>query len=461
MSQAINHTPPNAERPQRTAPGPRGMPLVGMLPEFRRKGLLDMYIDAGRTYGNVVRLQLGPVTQYLLTHPDHIKHVLVDNHQNYCKGRGYAQIALILGQGLFTSEGKFWQQQRRRLQPPFTAKGVLHFTNEIAQTTDVVRQRWQPMAAQRAALDIHAEMMRLAMSIIGRTMLSVDVGDEANAVSSAFTYALHFISDRSSGTPSIPQSIPTPANRRFKQSLATIDQFVQAVLNERRRGSAQDDLLGMMLRAHDDEIGTGMTAQQLRDEIITFFFAGHETTAQALSWTWYLLSQHPEAEQKLHAEVDRVLGGRLPTPDDVPNLPYTRMVFEEALRLYPPVYVFVRDALNDDEIGGYRIPKGSMVVFSQYLTHRLPEFWQRPEAFEPERFSPERSADRPRYAYFPFGAGPRTCIGNHFALLEATLILATIAQQYRFRLAPHARVELEPKGTLRPKYGMPMILEAR
>lgn len=460
MSQ-VTERPRYIEPQPRVAPGPKGAPLLGLIPEVRRKGLLDFFSDAARNYGNVVRLPLGPITQYLLAHPDHIKHALVDNVQNYCKGRGYQQIGLILGQGLFTSEGKYWQQQRRRLQPPFTAKAVYQFSDDIVQATDGLRQRWEQHAERGAVLDIHNAMMQLAMSIIGRTMLSVDVGDESQPVSAAFTNALQFISKRSSGTPAMPLSVPTPANQRFKRSLQTVDDFVQGVLNERERGGAQNDLLNIMLKARENESDTGMTAQQLRDEIITFFFAGHETTAQALTWTWYLLSQHPEAEARLHAEVDLVLGDRLPTQADLHNLPYSRMVVEEAMRLYPPVFVFVRDALNDDEIGGYHIPRGSMLVFSQWVTHRSPQFWDRPEVFEPERFTPERVDARPRYAYFPFGVGPRTCIGNHFALLEAQTIVAMIAQRYRLRLAAGQRVEPEPMGTLRPRYGMRMTLERR
>ncbi|MDP3767798.1 MAG: cytochrome P450, partial [Dehalococcoidia bacterium] len=255
---------------------------------------------------------------------------------------------------------------------------------------------------------------------------------------------------------------PTPTNLRFRRAMRTLDDIVYGMIEARRNnGADKDDLLSMLLEARDEETGEGMSDKQLRDEVFTMFTAGHETTAAALAWTWYLLSQHPEAEGRLHNELGSVLSGRTPGLDDLQRLPYTRMVIEETLRLYPPVWSIGRMALREDTVLGYRIPAKGQVLLSSYVTHRHPEFWDEPERFDPERFAPERAASRPRYAYFPFGGGPRQCIGNEFAMMEAQLALATLAQRYRLRLVPGQVVEPEPAVTLRPRHGVMVTVEAR
>lgn len=441
------------------APGPRGTVLLGSLPEMRRQGQIQFYLDAWRRFGDVVRLRLGPLTAHLIVQPEHIRHVLVANRDNYRKGIAYRKVELILGAGLFTSEGDLWRRQRRLMQPPFTPGGVKRFTGAITECSAQMLERWQTAAERGQEVDIQREMMRLTMSIIGKTMFSVDVHADAGVVGPAFSAVLEFAAARTVALLDVPLFIPTPMNRRFKEALRTLDAFIYGVIAERRgREDDQEDLLSLLLRARDEETGQGMSERQLRDEVLTIFFAGHETTAQALTWAWYLLSQHPAAERRLHTELATVLGGRAPTAQDLPGLTYTRMVIEEAMRLYPPVWMFARDAIAHDEIGGYHVPAGSMILMSQYLAHRHPAYWEHPEAFDPERFTPERSAGRPHYAYFPFGGGQRTCIGNHFAMLEAQLILATVAQRYRPRLAPGQAVEPVAVGTLRPRHGLWMTL---
>ncbi|MCS7060448.1 MAG: cytochrome P450 [Anaerolineae bacterium] len=460
-------------RPARkSAPGPRGLPVLGNIPEVRSKGgLIQFYSQAHRDYGDVVRIRMGPVDQYLIVHPDHVRHVLVANRQNYWKGAAMQRVKLLLGNGLFTSEGAFWQRQRRLMQPGFTPRGVTQFGGAMVELIERTLARWQAPARNGAALDIGQEMMTLTMGIIAETMLSIDltrddvVGQAADA-GRAFAYMLEFVSAQSASAFSWPLWVPTPANRRFKAASALIQDFLGGVVRERRaqherHGPQQQDLLDTLLSARDDTTGEVMDDAQVYDEVITIFFAGHETTAQALSWAWYLLAKHPDAESRLHEEVDRVLGGRTPTLSDLPNLPYARWVVEETMRLYPPAWIFVREPYQDDEIGGYPIPAKSMIVLSPYLTHRHPAHWDQPEQFEPARFAPEQAAKRHHYAYFPFGGGPRTCIGNHFALQEAHLAVAMIAQRYRLRLAKPETIEPKMAGTLRPSKPVWMRVEQR
>lgn len=443
-------------------PGPRGKPLVGSLPTMQRRGMIDFYTEVWQSYGDLAHLRMGPLHQYLLMQPAYIRHVLVHNVDNYCKGIGFRKLGLTLGNGLFLSEGELWRQQRRLMQPPFTHKGIQQFADDMVWATKQMLTTWQTAAQTGEPLAMDEEMMQLAMQIIGRTMFRTDITAEAHEAADAFTYVLNFVSERSVTLFDIPLFVPTPTNRRFNRSLHFLRTYIDSIIAKRRAApTAQEDLLTMLLTARDEEHGTTMSEQQLRDEVMTIFFAGHETTAQALTWTWYLLSQHPEVEAELHAELDRVLAGRAPTVADLPNLSYTRMVFQEALRLYPPVLMFVRDAIDWDEIDGYPIPPRSMMVLNPYLMHRHPAFWQQPKQFDPERFRPGTYEERPHYAYFPFGGGRRTCLGDKFALLEGQIVLALVAQRYRLRLLPDHRVEPMMLGTLRPRYGMPMIVEAR
>lgn len=462
---------------RRIAPGPRGVPVLGNVPHVQESGgLIQFYSQVHRDYGDIVHVRMGPVDQYLVVHPDHVRHVLVANRQNYWKGVAMNRVRLLLGNGLFTSEGAFWQRQRRLMQPAFTPRGVMQFGGSMVSLVQRMLDRWESPARAGAVLDIGQEMMTLTMGVIAETMLSIDITRDdvagnsvaGNAVEAgrAFAYMLEFISRQASTAFSLPLWIPTPSNRRFNASAALIQDFLGGVVRERRaahrRGGAQErDLLDTLLNARDEQTGQAMDDRQVYDEVITIFFAGHETTAQTLTWLWYLLARHPDAERRLHDEVDRALGTRAPTLADLPNLPYARMVVEETMRLYPPAWIFVREPYHDDEISGYHIPAGSMIVLSPYLTHRHPDHWERPEAFEPERFEPEQAAKRHHYAYFPFGGGPRTCIGNNFALQEAHLAVAMIAQRYRLRLCADHDIQPKMMGTLRPAAPVLMQLERR
>lgn len=464
------------QQKQATAPanrypaGPRGLPVLGNLPAMQRAGMLPFYQKVWRDYGDLVHLRMGPLHQYLLVQPDHIRHLLVSNADNYCKGIGFRKLQLTLGNGLFLSEGELWRRQRRLMQPPFTHKGIQPFADDMIWATEKMLDRWHTAARQQATLDINVEMMRLAMRIIGRTMFSADIDEDALAAGAAFSYVLNFVSERSVTLLDVPMFIPTAANCRFHASMRLLTSYVHSIIAQRAaQGNAQPaerkDLLALLLEARDEETGRGMSEQQLHDEVMTIFFAGHETTAQALTWTWYLLAQHPQVEEQLHAELAQVLGGRNPTAADLLHLPYTRMVFQEAMRLYPPIVFFVRDAINHDEIGGYAIAPRSMMLLSPYLTHHHPGLWENPQQFDPERFRTATMQGivegRPHYAYFPFGGGQRTCLGDKFALMEGQMVLATIAQRYQLRLLPGFVAQPQAIGTLRPANGMPMQLQAR
>ncbi len=328
-------------------------------------------------------------------------------------------------------------------------------------------ERWEASAARGEAIEINQEMMRMAMGVIAATMFNIDITEEAVGAAGAFTHVLDYITANTMRFVDLPLWVPTPGHRRFNDATRTLNQFMGGIIRARREAQARgdgprhNDLLDMLINAKDEETGQSMSDKQIYDEVLTIFFAGHETTAQALTWTWHLLSQHPEAESRLHADIDATLGGRTATADDLAALPYPRQVIDEAMRLYPPVWIFVRDAYGDDEIGGYTVPAKSMIMLSPYLTHRHPGFWEEPDQFDPERFAPERAEKRHHYAYFPFGGGARTCIGNSFALLEAHLAVAMIAQRFRLRRADDRPVGPKMLGTLRPDGPVMMRLEPR
>jgi len=398
---------------------------------------------------------------YLVSHPDLIKHILQDNNRNYHKSVGYEKTRPMLGYGLLTSEDDFWRRQRRLAQPAFHRKHISAFATTMTDATSQMLQRWQHHAESGAPFNAAAEMMRLTLTIVGRTLFNTDLSDEADKVGQALTIALEHTNRRMQSLFDLGEKLPTPENRRFNEAIKTLDEVVYGMIEERRRTNIDNgDLLSLLLHAQDEETGERMSDKQLRDEAMTIFLAGHETTANALAWTWYLLSKHPDVARRLRNELAAVLGGRTPTLDDLPNLVYTKMVLDEALRLYPPAWAIGRNSLAADKLGDYHLPANSIVVLSPYVTHRLPEFWPNPEGFDPERFRPEQAENRPRFAYFPFAGGPRLCIGNNFALMEMQLILAMIAQRYHLDLVPGHPIELEPMVTLRPRHGVLVTLRS-
>lgn len=434
-------------------PGPEGYRLFASARQIQRDPL-QFLTELTRTYGDIafVRFLVWPV--YVINHPDFIKQVLQEHHRNYNKDNfDYRLLRPLLGKGLLTNDGASWLHQRRLIQPTFHRQRLAAFGSLMTEATLAMLERWERCAGRGEVFDVAAEMMLLTLRIIGQALFSLDLSDDANAVGQAITTANDYLR-----APFPPLFVPTPRNRRLQTALRRLDALVYDLITTRRQ-SQQDtpDLLSVLLAVRDEETGQGMNDRQIRDEVITLLLAGHETTAVALCWTWYLLAQHQECEQRLHA----VLGGRLPTVEDLPNLPYSRMVLEESLRLYPPAWSFSRNALADDELGGYHIPAGSTVLLCPYTTHRHPAFWEQPEVFDPLRFTPECVAARPHYAYFPFGGGPRLCIGSAFAMMEAQLILATVAQRYRLCLGTDMRVEPEPLVTLRPRGGLPMLIQPR
>ena len=443
---------------QRVAPGPRANLLLGSLPEYQRDPL-NLFMNAALRYGDIVRLRIGPRAVHLITSPDYIKYVLQENNRNYHKSASYEKTKPLLGQGLLTSEDDFWRRQRKLSQPAFHRQRIGAFATTMTDATNEMLDRWQAAVERAQPMDIAKEMMRLTLTIVGQTLFSTDVSDEADSVGRALTIALEHTTHRMQAIFDLGERLPTPENRRFHEAIKTLDKIVFGMIEERRRsGVDHGDLLSMLLQARDEETGESMSDKQLRDEAMTIFLAGHETTANALAWSWYLLSKHPDVARRLRAELDETLGGRVPTVQDLPNLRYTTMVIEEAMRLYPPAWAIGRNTIGEDEIGGYHIPADSIVAISSYVTHRLPTYWDNPEGFDPERFTPERSEGRPRFAYFPFGGGPRICIGNNFAMMEMQLVLATIAQRYRLDLTPGQVIEPEPMVTLRPRNGIQMTV---
>ncbi len=454
-----------AQRPasgRRQAPMPPANLLLGHARQMMR-GAAEFLLESHRTHGDVVRLRFGTRIAIAAFHPDHVYHVLVKNRENYSKqARGYQKLRKILGNGLVTSEGDYWLRQRRLAQPAFAPQRLAGFAAAMVNAAHEMTIAWREPAVRNQPLDIAAEMMRLTLRIVGETLLGTDVTGETNDVGAALTFVLEETSRRIHTPWDFSERVPTPKNRRFEQALDRLNAAVHRIIDDRRRRqTAAEDLLSMLMAATDNETGSRMTDRQLRDEVMTFFLAGHETTAVALTWTWYLLSKHVAVRRRVEEEVDRVTGGRLPTVDDLPKLAYTRMVIQESMRLYPPVWGMARLSVEEDQLGDVVIPPRSPILLVQYATHRHREFWDNPEGFDPDRFLPEQTEKRHPYAYFPFGAGPRICIGNHFALMEALLIVATVASRWRLNLVPGAPVIPQARVTLRPKGGLLMAIQQR
>ncbi len=453
--------PPTAPTPMSPPVLRGGHGLFGHLLAFRDDPLA-LASRARREVGDVVRVPFGLERPVFAFAPDDVKHVLVDNQANYDKQtRGYELLRGSLGSGLVTSEGDFWRRQRRIAQPAFQKARVARLAAVMQSSARELAEAWRAPAAGGRPIDVAGEMMRLTLKIAGLTLFGLDLSDESEAVGSAVSDMLASFQSLISSPLPFADVWPTPANRRGKRALKTLDRVVYGIIAERRRASEpSSDLLGMFMDARDDE-GAGMTDQQLRDEVVTMLTAGHETTANALAWTFYLLSKHPEVARRVEAELDQVLAGREPAPQDLPALAYTDRVLSESMRLYPPVWLLARRAIADDVLGGHRVAAGSYVVLTPWVTHRHPDHWDNPEGFDPDRFAPERAAERAKHAYFPFASGPRKCIGDHFARMEAMLVLATLLQRYRVELVAGATVTPEPSVTLRPKGGLPMTLRAR
>ena len=437
--------------------GPKTYPLVGSVPELL-KDPFAYFFGAQREFGDVFRYRIGPRPLYFVAHPDDIKHVLLDNYKNYRKHSAYDKIKPLVGEGLLTSEGETWLANRRLAQPVFHRQRIAGFGQLMTDETEAMLNRWETSHADEA-FDVSAEMMRLTLTVVGKALFSTDLSLEAREIGEALSFALEETNRRNLAPFSLPPNLPTPNNVRYGKAIGALDDVVYGLISERRRtskegGKDEGDLLSMLLDAQDADTGERMSDKQLRDEAMTLFLAGHETTATALSWTFYLLSKHPAVRRELLKEVDQTLEGRVATVADVPKLRYTRQVVDEALRLYPPAWMIGRHTLAEDRLpSGATLEADTDVSISPFVTHRHPDFWTNPEGFDPERFSPERP-EQHRFAYFPFGAGPRICIGNNFALMEMVLTLTTVSQHYTLELVGGEQGKMQPKVTLRPKEGI-------
>jgi cytochrome P450 len=438
-------------------PGPPGHWFSGNLPEFRQRRL-EYLRQCARTYGDVVALRFAQRRILLLSHPDLIEEVLVTQNQNFIKHFALRLNPLLLGKGLLTSEGDFWLRQRRLVQPAFVRSRISAYAPAMVDATLRLLASWQ--AGQRC--NIHAEMMKLTLDIAAQTLFHADAAAQAQEIAQALRVLQEVFAIRFSGLMPVPLWLPTPGNIRLRRAVRRLDPIIFGFIRHRRQEPQDNgDLLSLLLEARDADDGSRMTDQQVRDEAMTLFLAGHETTALVLSWAWYLLAQDPEVEARLLAEIDQLLGNRLPAFEDVAKLRYTEAVLLEAMRLYPPAYTIGREALADCQVGGYLVKKGTTVLLCQWVVQRDPRFFHEPDAFRPERWLGEAAKKLPKFAYFPFGGGPRLCVGNTFALMEMTLVLATLAPRFRFTIQPEIDVKPVPAFTLHPVPGIPAIITPR
>ena len=437
-------------------PGPRSRYPGELLLRMRRERI-PFFQDLARTYGDVVSFRIGGQQLVLLSHPDDIRDVLVTHQRLFTKGQALERSKQLIGTGLLTSEGEYHLRQRRLVQPAFHRSRVATYATAMAEAAGALRDQWR----DGARLDANAAMMQLTMVIVARTLFGARLEAETQAVGKALTDVFEAFDFGFGPFAAIMDRLPTPRRRRFLAARALLDDIIYRLIRERRAdGRDHGDLLSMLLLAQDtDGDGAGMSDQQLRDELLTLFIAGHETTANAMTWTWLLLARNAAPAAALHAEVDAVLGDRLPTADDLSALPYTRAVVAESMRLYPPAYIIGRRSTAPYRVRDAEFPARTLFLCSQYVTHRDARWWPEPDRFRPERWL-EPDAERPKFAYFPFGAGTRICVGEQFAWMEATLLLATLARRWRLHVDGPDPV-LEPIITLRPRGGLPVRLERR
>jgi cytochrome P450 len=440
-------------------PGPKGLPLLGVSLSMIRDPL-ETLRSAAREYGDIVRIPVMVGTRILLNRPEYIQQLLVFQPNKFHKSKLSKEATeRLLGQGLLVNEGDFWRRQRRLAQPAFHRQRVDQYSSTMLECAQAQVRTWRNGETRNIA----QEMMELTLEAAVRTLFGTTLPGEAQRVGRAVGFLMRYSLARARKPVAIPSTWPTPRNRRANREYDFLDSVVYRIISERKSqpdSSQRNDLLSMLMAAMDED-GTRMTPKQLRDETMTLFIAGHETTALTLAWTWYLLSQNPHAEGRLHDELRGVLGGRPPEVHDLPRLPYLNAVINEVLRLYPPAYVLARLAIAPFTIGGYEFPPGETVLASQYVMHRDARYYEEPDAFRPERWLDGLAERLPPGAYFPFGDGPRRCIGQGFAMLETALVIGLLAQQFEFRRVPGSSVTPEPLVTLRPKHGVPMTIHTR
>jgi cytochrome P450 len=436
-------------------PGPKPHFLIGNLP-LASPDPLAVYARWAREYGDIFYYRAGWIHVYFLNHPELIESVLVRNHQNFQKGRVIRNSRWIFGEGLLTSEGEHWKRQRRLAQPAFHRERIASYASVMTNYAEQMLSQWQ----DGTVIDAHQEMMRLTLRIVVRALFGVEA-EETEEISRSLNVMMRNSTGARLILPPFFRLLPTPQMFEFRRAVRKLNDTVNRIIDlHRRDGTDSGDLLSVLMEAQDED-GSRMDDRQLRDEVMTFLLAGHETTALALSWTWHLLSQDSQVESRLHQELDRVLEGRIPSISDLSSLTYTEAVIKESMRLYPPAWSVAREALKEFELGGYSIPAGSNVVMSQWIMHRDSRFFSEPERFDPGRWSGERSSKLPRFAYFPFSGGPRQCIGSSFAMMEAVLLLATVAGRFQLGRVEGKPVVPVPSFTLRPKEGIYVRLRKR
>lgn len=447
-----------APQPRR-APGPRGHWLLGSVDQFRGNQL-PFYERLHRDYGGVAAFRLAHRRLLLVTCPEGVEQVLVKRNKDFHKHYMLRLLHPLLGRGVLTSGGSHWLRQRRLMQPAFAKPRIAGYAEVFVRQSERELARWSDGDER----DVHDDMQRLTMGIAAETLLGVDIdGELFDIVHEAQAEITEDFAWRFQQPFVWPIWVPTPRNRRFKAAIARLEEVVYDIIRRKREAGPNadsDDLLDRLVAARDDD-GSTMSDTQLRDEVMTLFLAGHETTANLLSWTFYLLGQHPEVAAKLRREIDDVLGDRPAAADDYESLVYTNRVLKESMRLYPPAYAFGREAIRETEVAGFRVPKGRTVIVAQWVVHRDERFYDRPLVFDPDRWTPEFESNLPHYAYFPFGGGPRVCIGNTFAQLESALVLATIHRRYDVQLASSEPVDVWPSITLRPRGGIPVVVKRR
>lgn len=441
----------------------RSIPVTSMrdLPSLMRKlwrDRLSLMSDAADEFGDAVRFRMGPKSLYFFNHPDHAKHVLADNAANYHKGMGLTEAKRLLGDGLLTSEGELWRRQRRTIQPAFRRDRLGDFAGLIADEASALVSRLECKIGE-GPVDVVAEMTRLTLSVLAKALLDADLapfyslGEEFEEAQDQAMFEMVTLR-------MLPIWLPIPRHRRFHAALGRLEDAAMALVDERERSArpGADDVITRLLDAYRDEPDPNVRRRRLRDELLTILLAGHETTASTLSWAWYLIDQHPEVAERMRAEAAEVLGDRLPVLDDLYRLPYTTMVIQETMRLYPPVWALTRRAVAADEVGGYRVPAGADVMICPYTLHRHPGFWPEPQRFDPLRFEQAMAELTHRYAYIPFGAGPRVCVGSHLGMMEATFVAIMVARKLRLGLVPGREVKPEAMLSLRVQGGLPMLV---
>ncbi len=453
---------PVAPAASKTWPVVHGHWLGGCMGQVQREPL-SLYHNAWKQHGDFVKLRALPgIYFYLLTHPDAVEHVLTSNHKNYRKPDSFNHsINLLTGNGVLSSEGEVWRKQRRLMQPAFLKNSVARISSHMVDSIGRFIEEWEQAPATRE-LDVLPEMMRLGLRIASRSLLGTDISGEADSIGQAYRTGFEYVSLKMNARLMFrPLWLPTKRNREFRAAKALLDRVVLALIERRRHEPPQNNVLDRLLAAQDEETGQRMTDEQVKDETITLLTAGHETAGAALSWAWYLLAKNPDQQQALFEQASGHLQGRLPTAEDLPSIPLATAVFEETMRLYPPAWGMPRETIAADTICGYPIPAKATIILMQDIVHRHPDFWSEPERFDPGRFLPPHDEGRHRYAYFPFGGGPRVCIGNHMALIEGPLVMAALAQRFEFRLVPNHLVVPDPTFTLRPKYGVQVTVTRR